>query len=308
MTTKTDELFETITGRIIEAIETGNHGKWEKPWTTMLAQTGLPTNATTNKPYNGMNALIGLVEQAVNAYESGLWATYRQWASKGAQVRKGEKGTKMVKWGVTYRCSACDHKGQRPCSKSKQHVNDKHVWASSFTVFNADQVDGFEVPKADTDGMTEPERMEAVEAFIAATGANIKHVAGDRAFYTPSADAITLPLREQFETPQGYYGTALHELTHWTGADHRLDRESGRIFGDSRYAWEELVAELGATFLAAHFGIEVEPHDEHAAYLGSWLRTLKDEPRALYRAAKLAQEAVTFLLDEAKVEAVKEAA
>ena len=299
--TKTDELFETITARIVEAIETNNAGNWSKPWTTMLAETGIPTNATTKKRYQGMNALIGMVEQAVNGYQSGLWATYRQWASKDAQVRKGEKGVKMVKWGVTYRCSACDYKGQRPCSKSKQHVNDKNIWASSFTVFNADQVDGFEVPKPKTDGLTEPERMEAVEDFITATGADIVHVAGDRAFYMPSTDRITLPLREQFETPQGFYGTALHELGHWTGAEHRLNRESGKVFGDSRYAWEELVAELTSTFLAAHFGIEVEPHGEHAAYLASWLRTIKGEPRALYRAAKQAQAAMTFLLDEASV-------
>ena len=296
---KTDDLFEKITSRIVEAIETGNAGQWDKPWTSVLAEGGLPMNATTGKAYQGMNAFIGMMEQAINGYTSGHWATYKQWQTKDAQVRRGEKGTTMVKWGVTYTCGACKSKGPKPCA-TKGHASDKHVWASSFTVFNADQVDGYDAPAPKMPSAA-PERLAEVEEFIAATGATIRHLAGDRAYYTPATDIITLPMREQFATAQGYYGTALHELTHWTGAEHRLARANGKVFGDDRYAWEELVAELGATFLAAHLGVEVEPHGEHAAYLASWLRVFKDDPRALYRAAKQAQEAFAYLLTEATV-------
>lgn len=302
--TKTDELFETITARIVEAIETGNEGKWTKPWTSVLANGGIATNATTKKAYRGMNALIGMFEVAINDYASNLWGTYRQWQSIDAQVNKGEKGTKMVKWGVSYRCSLCHSKGRAPCGVSG-HTNDRNIWASSFTVFNADQVDGFDAPEPKDLGDA-PEAVEAIEAFIKATGATIRHRLGDRAYYSPSEDRITLPERKQFETPAGYYGTALHELTHWAGGPARLKREVGAVFGDSKYAAEELVAELGATFLAAAFGVEVEPHPEHTAYLASWVRTMKDTPKALYRAAKLAQESTEFLTELAteKEEAV----
>lgn len=290
---KTDELFEALTARIIEAIETDNAGTWTKPWTTVLAGTGVTTNVTTKNAYRGMNALIGMFEVAINDYQSNLWATYRQWQGIDAQVRKGEKGTKMVKWGVTYRCSTCNKKGRTPCG-NKEHANERHLWATSFTVFNADQVDGYELPEPKDLGEA-PETVGLIEGFIKATGASITHKLGDRAYFSPVKDEITLPAREQFETPQGYYGTALHELTHWTGHEDRLDREVRNVFGDAKYAAEELVAELGATFLAASFGVEVEPHPEHAAYLASWVRAMKDTPKALYRAAKLAQEATEFL-------------
>ena len=291
--TKTDDLFEAITARIIEAIETDNHGKWNKPWTTVLAGSGVATNAVTKNAYRGMNALVGMFEVAINDYRTNLWGTYRQWQSVDAQVRKGEKGTKMVKWGITYRCSHCNHKGRSSCPV-KEHTNDRNIWASGFTVFNADQVDGYDVPEPKDLG-DGPEIVEAIEEFIEATGADIRHKLSDRAYYSPAEDRITLPAREQFETVQGYYGTKLHKLTHWTGGKARLDREVGNVFGDAKYAAEELVAELGATFLAASFGVEVEPHPEHAAYLASWVRTMKDTPKALYRAAKLAQEAMEYL-------------
>lgn len=305
MNTKTRELFEGLTKRIVEVIEAGEAGKWTKPWTAMFAASGMPHNVTTEKSYRGFNVLILWARGLESGYQTQEWATYKQWQAKGAQVRKGEKGEKLVKWGFTYKCQA-GHKGQAPC-QCDPSTQERFGWASSFTVFNAAQVDGYEPRKnEDLPGGFDP--MDEVEAFIQATGASIVHVAGDRAFYTPSTDTITLPLREQFETPQGYYGTALHELTHWTGAEHRLGREKGRVFGDDRYAREELVAELGATFLAAHFGVEVEPHGEHVAYLASWLRSFKDDPMALYRAARDASQAAEWLLEKAEQEEVPEAA
>lgn len=290
---KTDALFETLTAKIVEAIETGNHGKWTKPWTTIVGAAGLGHNAITGRAYQGMNQLVLMFETAIKGYGHNQWATYKQWQSIDAQVRKGEKSTTLVKWGTTYRCDACNHKGRNRCSVP-DHLNRRHMWASAFNVFNAAQVDGY-VPEM-PDLPDAPDTVERIENFIEATGADIVHAAQDRAYFTPSADRIVLPLREQFETTAGYYGTALHELTHWTGHESRLNRESGIVFGDSKYAFEELVAELGATFLAAHFGTELEPHMEHTSYLASWLKGLKEDSRALYRASKLAQEAATFLL------------
>jgi antirestriction protein ArdC len=301
MNAKTTELFETITASIVKTIETGNAGKWTKPWTQVLAAAGSPVNASTKKHYQGMNVLIAMVEAAVNGYASGYWATYKQWEGLGAQVRKGEKGTKLIKWGFTYKCQDCKHKGMKPCESHLLNRQERFGWASTFTVFNADQVDGWAIPEAVA--LTEVERLENVEAFIQATGATIVHQWGDSAHFTPALDTITLPMPEQFATQQGYYGTALHELSHWAGGPSRLARETGSRFGDDKYAAEELVAELGATFLAAHFGIEAEPHMEHAAYLGSWLRALKADAMALYRAAKLASEATEYLLGLADTKA-----
>lgn len=301
MNTKTTELFEGITAKLVKLIEDGEAGKWEKPWTTMLAGAGLSQNPVTKKGYQGMNEMVLMAVTVVDGYQANVWATYKQWASIEAQVRKGEHGTKLIKWGVSEKCVPCKSKATERCTKAK-HAIDRHMWASAFTVFNADQVDGFDVtpPKAIEDLGKAPEKVAEIEAFVKATGALINHRAQDRAFYSPAADSITLPLAEQFDTVNGYYSTKLHELTHWSGGKNRLARESGFSFGDAKYAAEELVAELGSTFLSAHFGIESEPHQEHAAYLASWLRGLKDDPMSLYRAAKLAQAAVDFLLGTTK--------
>lgn len=295
MSTKTDELFETITKKVIEIIESGETGKWDKPWTSILGGTGLHQNASTKKDYQGFNQLALMVEAFLNGYEMPVWATYKQFQALGGQVRKGEKGTPLVKWGVTYFCDACKHKGAFVCKVHGNQAASKKVWASSFTVFNVAQQDGFEVARP-AETLTEPERFENVERFIAATGATIKFVAGDRAYHRRDTDEITLPLREQFKTAQGFYGTALHELTHWSAGPDRLERVKGTVFGDENYAKEELVAELGATFLAAKFGVEVDPSEEHAVYIAGWLRAIKDDPKALYRAARDAQKATEFLL------------
>lgn len=306
MTTKTEELFEVITTKIIKAIESNADGNWDKPWTTILGAGGLGFNASTKKAYRGFNQFVLMFERALWGYDQNIWATYKQYEKLGGQVKKGEHGTKLVKWGKTYRCDieSCESKGRKPCPKPN-HESSVYMWASGFTVFNIAQQEGFEFELPDLGG--EPERLAHVEEFIENSGANIQHVAGDRAYYNRSYDKITLPLREQFDTLHGFYGTALHEITHWTGHESRLDREFGKVFGNETYAGEELVAELGATFLAAHFGVEVEPHLEHANYLKYWLSQLKEDPRALYRGASEAQKAVEFLLN-GDFESMEEAA
>jgi antirestriction protein ArdC len=293
MATKTDELFTQITDRLIAEIETGGHGKWSKPWTQVIAGSGIGTNAQTHLAYKGFNQFILMVTAAAAGYTIPIWATYKQWIALGGQVKRGEHGTVLVKWGVTYRCHGCDYRsGKAPCPK-KGHLPDEYWWASPFTVFNVAQQEGFAYELPDLGD--EPTRLKAVEDFIEATGAEIKHLPSNEAFYSRITDVITLPLREQFTTPEGYYGTALHELTHWTGHDSRLAREMGKRFGDNAYAAEELVAELGATFLAARHGVETEPHIEHARYLSSWLTVLRADSKNLYHAAKAAQEAADFL-------------
>ena len=297
MSERTDELFEAVTNRLVAVIENGETGKWNKPWQSLFGR-GFPTNHVTKNEYLGFNTLAFMLTAMEKDYPLSLWATYKQWESVDGQVRKGEKGTLGIKWGKTYFCDSCSHRGQKRCGKG-DHTNTYSMWNSTFTVFNIAQVDGITLPEIDE--LTELERIEEVERFVAATGAEINHVAGDRAYYTHHNSVITMPLAEQFMTQQGYYGTLLHELTHWTGHEDRLNRDNQNRFGTEKYAAEELVAELGSAFLAARFGIEAEPHMEHAAYLKSWVKVLKDDPKNIYTAAKLASEAAAWLTEKAQV-------
>jgi antirestriction protein ArdC len=171
--------------------------------------------------------------------------------------------------------------------------------ARASYVFNADQVDGFEAPP-----LPEPKDpaqiLDRAEAFIAATGADIRH-GGNRAFYRFPDDFIQMPERERFmgtETStatESYYSTLLHELTHWTGSAKRCDRAFGKRFGDEAYAVEELVAELGAAFLCADLGITLEPRADHAAYIDNWLKVLKADKKAIFTAASQAAKATDYL-------------
>lgn len=305
MSTKTDDLFEKVTANLIDLIENSTE-KWNKPWTTMVVGTGLPTNFITKKAYQGFNTWALWLTAQAEGYEHHLWATYKQWQTVGGQVRKGEHGTVGVRWGVTYHCSTCRSKSQSYDGHEGHNV-EKSVWATPFTVFNIAQVDGVELPEVIKPENT-VERLAQVDAFIQASGANIQHRAGDRAYYTPGTNDIVLPLVEQFESQAGYYATILHELTHWSGDASRLGRDQRNVFGSERYAAEELVAEMGSALLQAHFGIEASEHIQAAAYIKGWLRVLKADAKNLYKAAKQAQEAATYLLGLQATETTTDAA
>ena len=307
MSAKTQELFENTAQKLIDMIEQGiATGNWEKPWKATFAHTGLPTNYTTKKAYNGFNVIALWLSASSQGFETNLWATYKQWKAVGGQVRKGESGTKGVKWGVTYTCITEGKKtGPKACQKTG-HESSKYVWSSTFTLFNIAQVDGVELPETDDSPEAKAERLENVEEFVRLTGANVTHRAGDQAFFIPGTNDITLPLVEQFETTEGYYGTLLHELTHWSGSDGRLERDQKNPFGSQKYAAEELVAEMGSAMLAAHFGIQAEPHMNHAEYLAGWVQALKADPMNLYRAAKQASQASEWLLETTEARKVSE--
>lgn len=299
--TKTQEIIEGLVDKIVRTMGNGNTGRWEKPWTQVLGAQSMPTNATTHQAYKGFNVLVLWAVGADADYRHQLWATYKQWASVGGQVRKGEHGTQLVKWGVTYTCDGDGHKphrGGRHCP-TPEHLNRRHMWASTFTVFNIEQQDGVDLPEIKVPETT-VERLAHAEEFVANLGADIREQLSNQAYYRPGEDYVVVPALAQFETQQGYYGTLFHELTHWTGHKSRLDRDASGFFGSGSYATEELVAELGATYLASHFGIEVEPHIQHARYLDSWLQALKEDPMALYRAARDASAAAEYLLGNAQ--------
>ena len=168
----------------------------------------------------------------------------------------------------------------------------------TFTVFNAGQVDGYEVEGIE---LTEAERIEGADQWVANTGADIRHNNIGGAFYKPTADWIQVPELESFKASEhstqveNYYSTLLHELTHWTGHPSRCKRDLGNRFGSHDYAFEELVAEMGAAFQCALLSITNEPRADHAQYLNSWIKCLKNEPKAIFKAASLAEKAVQYI-------------
>lgn len=282
---RTNELFERITRDIADAIEAGA-GDFRMPWQRWGEALASPINAASRRPYRGFNILMLWAAAEGSGYSSGCWATYRQWAAVGAQVRKGEKGTPVLFWKSDPDPRGADDEGEtgsRP-----------RFLARLYPVFNADQVDGGPIG-ARNEPNCESRIVEA-DRFFRATNADIHH-GGDRACYIGSTDKIWLPKFDQFRDAMSYYSVLGHETVHWTGARHRLNRDLGGRFGTDAYAMEELVAELGSAFLAAHLGLVVEPRPDHAAYIGSWLRVLRSDPRAILSASAKAQEAVDYLIE-----------
>lgn len=271
---KTD-VYETITNQIIEAMEQGATLD-AMPWVTAK---GMPSNAATGNRYNGVNIVSLWIARESKNYSTDIWATYKQWQDLGAQVKKGEKGTMIIFW-------------KKYTVENDQGEEEQRMIARASFVFNADQVDGY-TPET----VTMPhgaERDAMAESFIAATGADIQHGKGG-AFYNFEKDYIGLPAVEAFKSTDGYYATVLHELTHWTGAKNRLNRDIKNRFGDESYAFEELVAELGAAFLCNRLNITTEPRADHAGYMNSWIKVLKSDKKAIFKAASLATKAVDYL-------------
>jgi antirestriction protein ArdC len=254
------DIHAEITGKLIAAIE-ADPGKPSMPWRKSSAPLFMPSNALTGNAYNGINIVSLWVAAECLGYTAPVWATYRQWSELGAQVRKGEKSSLVV----FYKEYEAD-----PNPDVSDDAGKRRVARASY-VFNASQVDGYTLPDAPTP-LGPIERLEAVDRFIAATGARIEH-GGDRAFYRPSTDHIQMPDEGLFcgtdtlTRTEGYYAKA---LTHWTAAPTRLGRELGKRFGDAAYAAEELVAEIASASLCSELGITQDTRADHAQYLAQW--------------------------------------
>ena len=271
-----------VTAAILAQLETADPASWSPPW---HGADPLPRNALTGRRYRGVNVLALWCAAQTNGYADPRWATYRQWAALGAQVRGGERGTPVL----FYRDLPADG------ADAAAGADDAPRFvARASSVFNAAQVDtapDVAVPQV-LPLQTKP--LPVLTAFVAATGATIVE-RGTQAGYVPASDTIRLPPRTHFITAAGHAATLAHELIHWTGAPHRLDRELTGRFGSRAYAAEELVAELGAAFVLADLGLARSPHPDHASYIGPWLPLLRAAPRALTTAASHASRAAAYL-------------
>lgn len=279
------EYAEEVAGRIVEQLKQGT-APWQKPW--QPGELRLPYNATTGKEYRGMNTIW----LHMQGYGDPRWMTYRQAAAEGAQVRKESRGTRILYWKFHDERAVKDEQG-RPALDGEgrpRMIRTELERPRVFTavVFNAQQIDGLPPIEVKPLG-PEPERHARAEAILANSGARIAHVAGDRAYYQPGTDSITLPERQQFKSSDAYYATALHELGHWSGHESRLDRDLSHPFGSAGYAREELRAEIASLMLGERLEIGHDP-GQHVAYVASWIKELEEDPREIFRAAADAEK------------------
>ena len=285
MNTEKKDIFQRVTDQIIKTIEDGA-GSYRMPWRTSGGFPHSPINALSNRPYRGINILVLWATAQEKGYKTGTWATYKQWTELGGQVRKGEKSANVVFWKFFDRDNETqDNSGEHETSVRRIPM------ARDYWVFNADQVDGFQAPEVK---VSRAERIEHAEAFFRFLAVNILPSA-NAAFYQRETDTVHMPPFEAFKEPLFYYSVLSHESTHWTGAPHRLNRDLSGRFGSESYAMEELVAELGAAFLCAELGLPGDPRQDHAPYIASWLKALRNDKRAIFTAAAKAQEAVDWM-------------
>ena len=283
------DIYRRITDQIAAAIEAGA-GKWRMPWHPGAdgAAPVLPINAATGKPYRGVNTVVLWATAQAEGYPSAVWATYRQWAELGAQVRKGERASPVVFWKMSDKDEQEDAGGD-----AAEDGRRSRVFARGYSVFNVAQVDGYAAPALLV--LPEAERISHAEAFFTAIGADIRH-GGNRACYVPCLDQIRMPLFEAFRDPVAYYAILAHEAMHLTGHPTRCPpRDLRGRFGDEAYAAEELIAELGAAFVCADLALTPEPRPDHAAYAASWLKVLRGDKRAIFTAAAKAQAAADWM-------------
>ena len=284
-----ENIYRDITDKIIADLERGIV-PWVLPWTStrQLCPLGLPVNGLTRRNYSGINILLLWSALEERGFASPFWLTFKQCIAMGGSVRKGGHGTQVY--------FADKFVPQKEQQRAKDEGTDPSAihFLKRYTVFNAEQCDGLPVGLF---GVVEPRPpcgiVPEAEALIASTGADFR-IGGDQAFYVPSEDFIRIPLPAAYTDQINYYRTAFHELGHWTGHKSRLDRNLTTKFGTQDYAREELVAEMATAFVCASLGIV--PTVRHADYIGNWLQVLKEDARAIVKAASLASKACDFIL------------
>lgn len=284
------DVYTRVTTTILADLEKGVR-PWTKPWDAGHAAGRIVRPLRANgTPYRGVNVLLLWGAAVEWGFSCPVWMTYKQAEALGAQVRKGEHGSLVV--------YADRFTKKETQEDTGEEVEREIPFMKGYTVFNVEQIDGLPAHYT-AEPEPRPETVEQrdgrLEAFFRATGAAIRH-GGNRAYYAIASDHVQMPPFPAFVDAESYYATLGHEMTHWTRHPSRLARDFRRQkFGDEGYAKEELVAELGAAFLCADLGITPEVREDHAAYIASWLKALRDDKRFIFAAAAHAQRAVDLL-------------
>ncbi|RZT91068.1 antirestriction protein ArdC [Advenella incenata] len=288
MAEKKPAFHEQLAEKIITQLQAGT-APWQRPWDAPLIS--MPYNESTGKSYRGSNVLNLMLA----GYADPRWLTFNQAKERGYRVNKGEKGSLIQTFRFHEEKQLRDDEG-KPVKDPKGNAVIEQTKLNkpiirTFVVFNAEQITG--VPPLER---TEHQwnGVEQIDKLLAASGAQIDHQAGNRAYYSPSQDMIVLPLKEQFPDPERYYSTALHELGHWTGHESRLNRPFVNSFGSEGYAREELRAEISSMLVGQRLGISHDP-GQHMSYVDSWVKILKEDPAEITRACQDAEKIHNYL-------------
>ena len=283
------DTYQAVTDRIIAALERGVV-PWRRPWHSM--NQGAARNVRNGRPYRGINVFLLALAALEGGYSDPRWGTYKAISEAGGQVRRGEHGTRVILWKAV----------KKTVEGSNGDPEERgYMLLREYTVFNVEQADGIEpLPEVE---LTEHERNERGEELIRGYVRDIDHVdnpgppltfGGDRAVYMIDRDIVRVPELGAFDGASEFYSTVFHELTHSTGHQKRLGRIEPALLGTDPYAKEELVAEMGAAMLAGLAGIDTT-QENSAAYIGSWLRRLKDNRKLVVQAAAQAQKAADLI-------------
>lgn len=287
--TEKQDIYARITSQIVNQLEKGVR-PWVRPWNAEHAAGRITRPLRHNgKPYSGINVLSLWASAMAQNFAAPIWMTFRQAAQLDGRIRKGAKGSLVVYADSLARKETDD--------KTGDEIEREIPFLKGYTVFNVEQIEGLpQVYYAKATPTLDPiARIEHAEKFFRTVGATIRQ-GGNRAFYSIAGDAIQMPPFESFQDADSYYATLAHECTHWTGNKSRLDRDfGGHRFGSEAYAVEELVAELGAAFLCAELELALEPREDHASYIATWLKVLSADNRAVFTAATHAQRAAEFI-------------
>ena len=281
------DIYQEVTNQIISDLEKGLP-VWEKPWKKGFM--GFPTNAFSKSFYSGVNTLILWLRQSNTGFETSQWMTFLQVKKLGGSIKKGERATQIVFY-------------KKLVITDKESEEEKTIpLLKTHAVFNLSQTEGLKHLIKKPSSKAEPlfQDVEKAEQLIKQSKADISFAPIDKACYQPTEDKILMPKKEQFKTQEGFYSTMFHELTHWTAHKLRLDRPIKNKQGSKAYAFEELIAELSASFICYHLGFEYST--QHSAYIKDWLEVLKEDKKAIFRASSQAQKATEFILGEVQEE------
>ena len=288
MAEKKPAFHEQLADKIIAQLEAGT-APWQRPWDAPPLMQ--PYNESTGKPYRGSNVLNLMLA----GYSDPRWLTFNQARERGYRVNKGEKGSLIQTFRFHDEKQLRDGEG-KPVKDDKGNVVIEQTKLNkpiirTFVVFNAEQMTG--LPPLER-AVHQWQPVDQVEKLLAASGAQIEHQQGNRAYYSPGQDRIVLPLKDQFADPERYYSTALHELGHWTGHESRLNRPFVGSFGTPDYAREELRAEISSLLVGQRLGISHDP-GQHMAYVADWIKVLKEDPMEIVRACQDAEKINNYL-------------
>lgn len=295
MESKFIPLHVQVANQLIEQLKKGTV-PWQKPWNTDgIPLPMLPFNAQSGNRYRGINAM----NLILSGHTDPRWLTFKQAEAMDAKIMRGERGT-LIQFVKTHQQRPLRDESGRPVfdelgNPVSQRIALDRAIVSNAWVFNAEQVSGLPSLEPVQQKAANWDPISRAEALIGASGADIRHKYIDSAYYDIRYDAITLPERSQFRSSEGYYATALHELSHWTGHPTRLDRATLMNNGMIAYAKEELRAELASMFIGAEMQLGAN-FEQHASYLESWVSILEDAPMEIHCAASDAEKIFDFLI------------